>query len=346
MQITKSLFETLQNGQEVFIYELQNDNEIRVKITNYGGIITHIFTPDKQGVAEDIVMGFDTLEEYLGGHPYFGAICGRVANRIAGGKFTLNGEEYKLLINNGPNHLHGGGEGFDKKVWTPFAEKTGNAVTLKLGYTSPHMEEGYPGNLMVEVSYSLNNENELIIDYRARTDQDTILNLTNHSYFNLNMKAGNILDHYLFLDCSTYTPFDRYSIPTGEILPVKGSPYDFTMQKTIGQDFHKLENGYDNNFVLNKEEGKFKWFAKVVEKQSGRVLEAGTTEPGVQLYTANYVNAIKAKQGRVYGPQDAFCLEAQHFPDSPNKPHFPSVMLRKGSEYTQRTSYKFSIEKL
>ena len=322
MYISRSLFGKLNNGQEVYIYELQNDANVKVRITNYGGIVTHLFVPDRNGSSEDVVMGFDTLDEYLREHPYFGAIIGRFANRIGEGKFTLNGKDYSLLVNNGNNHLHGGGEGFDKKVWTSFAEKTGNAVTLKLGYTSAHMEEGYPGNLMVEVSYSLNNDNELIIDYRARTDQDTIINLTNHSYFNLNMREGNIKGHLLYLDCDNYTPTDQGSIPTGEIKKVKGSPFDFTKMKSIGKDFDQLEKGYDNNFVINKKEREFSWFAKVIEEKTGRIMEVGTTEPGVQLYTANYIESIKAKEGRVYGPQDAFCLETQHFPDSPNKPGF------------------------
>ncbi|MFW5819799.1 MAG: aldose epimerase family protein [Bacteroidota bacterium] len=344
MKITKSKFGDLNDSQEVKLFSLENDNGILVKISDYGGIITHLFTPDKNGKNTDIVLGFDEFQKYTGEHPYFGALVGRFANRIAGGKFKLNGKEYQLAVNNGPNHLHGGNEGFDKKLWTAWTEKKEGELILKLAYESEHMEEGFPGNLMVEVSYTLNNKNELIIDYKAETDQDTIINLTNHSYFNLNIENGNILDHYLQLKCSRYTPVDEVSIPTGELKEVKGTEFDFTTMKKIGQDFNKLENGYDHNFIIDKEEEEFKWFAKVLEKKSGRTMEVGTTEPGVQFYTSNYLNQIEGKGGINYQPQHALCLETQHFPDSPNKPDFPSVVLKKSEQYRQKTVYKFSVE--
>ncbi len=344
MKITKSKFGDLDDQQEVMLFSLENDNGILVKITNYGGIITHIYTPDKNGKNDDVVLGFDEFEKYTGEHPYFGAIVGRFANRIAGGKFELNGKLYKLAVNNGPNHLHGGIEGFDKKLWTAWTEKKEGEVILKLAYESEHMEEGYPGNLMVEVSYSLNNKNELIIDYKAESDQDTIINLTNHSYFNLNIKNGNILDHDLQMDCSGYTPVDDSSIPKGGVKEVKGTAYDFTEMKKIRKDFAKLENGYDHNFVIDKKEDEFKWFARVREKESGRVMEVGTSQPGVQFYTANFLDNIKGKDDWDYKPQHALCLETQHFPDSPNRPDFPSVVLKKSEQYSQKTVYKFSVE--
>ncbi len=345
MKVTKSKFGELNDKREAMLFTLENDNGVMVKITNYGGIITELHAPDKHGNISDLVLGFSKLEPYLGEHPYFGATIGRYANRIADGKFTLNGEQYQLVANNGRNHLHGGEEGFDKKLWTAYAEKSTGKVSLKLAYESAHMEEGYPGNLLVEVVYSLNNANELIIEYRAESDRDTIINLTNHSYFNLNIEKGDVLGHFLQLDCQHYTPVNRDSIPKGDIKNVKGTAFDFTVMKTLGEDFEKLENGYDHNFVINKdEENDFKWFAKVVEKDSGRKMEVGTTKPGVQLYTANYVENITGKEGIVYNPQSAFCLETQFFPDSPNKPAFPSAVLKKEEHYIQKTIYKFGIE--
>lgn len=344
MILSKKSFGKLRNGQEVYLYSLENDKGVKVNITNYGGIITHLFVPDRNGKKEDIVVGFDSLEPYLREHPYLGAIIGRYANRIANGKFKLNGKEYKLLINNGPNHLHGGGEGFDKKLWMGITEESENEVSLKLNYTSLHMEEGYPGNMKTEVVYTLNNENELVINYYARSDKDTIINLTNHSYFNLNIENGDVKNHHLKMDCSEYTVVDDNSIPTGEIKNVKGTPFDFLKEKTIGQDFDELDNGYDHNFIIDKKENEFKWFARVREVSSGRIMDVGTTEPGVQFYTANYLKDLQGKGGKIYQPQDAFCLETQHYPDSPNHPDFPSVILRSGKQYRQKTVYKFSTE--
>lgn len=344
MKITKELFGLTNEHKEVHKFTLQNDKDMTVSIIDYGGIVTSILVPDKTGNTGDVVLGFDNLDGYLGDHPYFGAIIGRFANRISGGRFTLNNQEYKLAVNQNPSHLHGGLIGFDKKIWTAKALKSENAVSLHLALESAHMEEGYPGNLMVEVIYTLNNSNELQIDYRARSDEDTIINLTNHSYFNLNISAGNIKNHTLRLDACYYTPVDEFSIPTGEIISVKDTAFDFSKSKKIGDDFDKLEMGYDHNFVLNKNAGEFSWFAKVSEAVSGRVMEVGTTEPGVQLYTSNYLNGIKGKGDMLYHPQSALCLETQQFPDSPNKKHFPSATLKKGEEYLQKTLYKFSVE--
>ncbi len=343
MIIEKSDFGSLPDGREVYLYTLKND-EVTVSITNYGGIITSILAPDKAGTAEDIVLGFDTLEGYLGDHPYFGAIIGRFANRIAGGKFHLNGREYNLLVNNGPSHLHGGGKGFDKKLWDASTSKQEEMVSLLLSCESQDGEEGYPGKLKLDVTYSLNKNNELAIDYMAESDNDTILNLTNHSYFNLNIKNGDIKEHILQMKCKYYTPLDDDSVPTGEILSVKGTPFDFTNMKLIGEDFDKLENGFDHNYVIDKVDGDFVWFGKVVDPLSGRVMEVGTTEPGVQFYTSNFLKNIRGKNGILYNEQHALCLETQHFPDSPNKPHFPSVILRKGEQYRQKTVYKFDVE--
>lgn len=345
MKIGKNKFGKTSEGREVDLFLLENDNDIKVKITNFGGIISHLIIPDKNSNPTDVVLGFDSLKAYLGKHPYFGAIVGRYANRIKNGEFSLNGRKYELIKNNGNSHLHGGTVGFDKKVWAARTEKTSDEVSLILSYTSIDMEEGYPGNMKIEVIYSLNNDNELITDYIASSDRDTIINLTNHSYFNLNGDGGEILDHKLKLDCSFYTPVDSTSIPTGEILSVKGTPFDFRKQKLIGQDWDKMENGYDHNFVLNGEAGRLNWFGEVVSEKTGIIMHVATTEPGVQLYTANYVENIKGKNSQVYNKNSAFCLETQHFPDSPNKPHFPSVVLREGEVYTQKTIFRVSTLK-
>lgn len=345
MKIEKKLFGKTSEGKEVDLFLLENDNDIKVNITNFGGIISHILVPDKNDKPTDVVLGFDNLNDYLGKHPYFGAIVGRCANRIKNGEFSLNDRKFKLVKNNGGNHLHGGTLGFDKKVWFAKTEKAADEVTLILSYTSVDMEEGYPGKLKTEVRYSLNNDNEIIIDYHAISDRDTILNLTNHSYFNLNGDGEDILEHKLKLDCSFYTPVDETSIPTGEILSVKGTAFDFRKQKLIGKDWGELENGYDHNFILNGEPGRLNWFGQVNSERSGILMHIATTEPGVQLYTSNYVDNIKGKKAVVYQKYSAFCLETQHFPDSPNNPHFPSVILREGEEYTQKTIFRFSTMK-
>ncbi len=331
-------------------YTLTNSKGMTVKVITYGGIITEVHVPDAKGKFEDVVLGCDSLEGYLAGHPYFGAITGRVANRIAKGKFTLDGKDYKLAVNNGPNALHGGVKGFDKQVWK--AKTIGpdkNGVGVELTYRSPDGEEGYPGNLDVAVTYLLTNQNELKIEYKATTDKATPVNLTNHSYFNLaSHSAGSIFDHVLQINAAKYTPTDDTLIPTGEIKPVKGTPFDFTTPKAIGARIKELKSdppGYDLNYVLDSEGKKLALAATVTEPKSGRVLEMYTTEPGVQFYTGNFLDGkTKAKGKAKYDQYAAFCLEAQHFPDSVNQKNFPSVVLKPGDTYTQTTVYKFSVK--
>jgi aldose 1-epimerase len=341
METEKRRFGQLSDGREVSIFNLRNDAGMEVDITNYGGIITAIRIPDRNKVPGDVVLGFETLEEYLGEHPYFGAIIGRSANRIANGRFTLEGKEYTLAVNNGPNHLHGGIRGFDKVLWTAATEKMLDSVSLKLGYESVHMEEGYPGNLLVEVDYTLNDSNELIISYRATTDRATIVNLTNHSYFNLNNCRGDILDHDLMIDADAITEFDEHSTPTGRILPLEGTCFDFRRAKKIGMEIGATPPGYDINYVLNDDDGELRRIAAVYHEGTGRSMDVLTTQPGVQLYTSNYVEGITGKEGVLYGKHSAVCLETQHFPDAPNQQSFPSTVLYPGEEYDQVTIYRF-----
>ncbi len=334
-------------GQTVHLYTLRNKNGIEAAITDYGGILVSLKTPDRKGGMADIVLGFDSLDGYLGQHPYFGTLVGRYANRIAKGRFTLEGKEYTLAQNNGPNALHGGLKGFDKYVW--HAEPAGdNAQRLTLRHSSPDGDEGYPGMLNVMVTYTLTDEDELRLDYAATTDKMTVLNLTNHTYFNL-AGAGTILDHELELAASRFTPVNAELIPTGEIAPVEGTPFDFTAPRRIGSrinDPHpqiQAGGGYDHNFVIDGEAGTLRRAAKVTEPATGRVLEVLTTQPGVQFYTGNFLDGtIKGKGGAVYHKRAGFCLETQHFPDSPNQPAFPSTVLRPGLEFTSTTVFKFS----
>jgi len=313
------------------------------KITNYGTIITELHAPDRQGKNQDVVLGFDHLEPYLTKHPYFGATVGRVANRIAKGRFELDGKTHTLAINDGPNHLHGGLKGFDKMRWK--AEPQAGAA-VKFTYTSPDGEEGYPGALAVSVTMTLTEANELRIDYLATADQPTPVNLTNHSYFNL-AGSGDVLGHELWIAADHYTPVDETRIPTGEIKSVKGTPMDFTSPQPIGSRFvqlHVKPVGYDNNFVLNSGGKGLALAARVREPKSGRVLETYTTQPGVQLYTSNFLDgSLTGKQGFAYRQHCAFCLETQHFADSVNHPNFPSVILRPGQTYSHATVYKFTV---
>ncbi|MEX2371311.1 MAG: aldose epimerase family protein [Bacteroidales bacterium] len=341
MEITELLFGKLPDGREARLYTLANDQGMEVDITNYGGIVTAIRIPDKHMEPGDVVLGFDNLNDYLGEHPYFGAIIGRVANRIDKGKFTLHGKTYSLAQNNGPNHLHGGITGFDKVLWTASREKRLDEVTLKLGYESVHMEEGYPGNLLVEVEYTLNDRNDLSISYRAVTDMTTHVNLTSHSYFNLNNCRGNILDHQLMIDADFVTKLNDDSIPTGEILPVDGTCFDFRNAKAIGEDIEETSPGFDINFVLNNYDGDLRRVASLYHEGSGRSMEVLTTTPGVQLYTSNYVDNVRGKEGVVYNRHSAVCLETQHFPDTPNQHSFPSTVLKPGEEYRQVTIHRF-----
>ena len=343
MSIIKSNFGKTKEGQSVDLYTLTNANGMTIKITNYGGIVTSLKVPDKNGQWDDVVLGFDSLEKYLEGHPYFGALIGRYGNRIAKGKFTLNGTEYQLAANNGENHLHGGIKGFDKVVWNAEIVKKENEVGIKLNYLSKDGEEGYPGNLSVAVIYTLSNNNELKILYEAETDKPTPVNLTHHSYFNLKGAGnGDILGHLLTIHADRFTPVDDGLIPTGELKSVKDTPMDFTVPKAIGERIDRVKGGYDHNYVLNGWDGSLKRVAKVVEPLSGRVMEVWTTEPGLQFYSGNFLDGtITGKDGKVYNKHYGFCLETQHFPDSPNKPQFPSTILEPGEKYTHTTVYRF-----
>ncbi|MBE7504011.1 MAG: galactose mutarotase [Verrucomicrobiales bacterium] len=346
MQATleKTPFGALPDGTAVDLYTLKNARGITLKVMTYGALITDLYTPDRQGQFGDIVLGFDNLESYLKGHPYFGAVIGRYANRIAKGKFTLEGQTYTLAINNDPNALHGGLKGFDKVVWAAEPVPVKNGVAVRFSYTSPDGEEGYPGNLAVRVTYTLTDANELIMDYEAKTDHTTILNLTNHSYFNL-AGEGDILGHELMLNAAHYTPVDDTLIPTGEIAPVKATPMDFTTPKPIGRDLGQLTNvpqGYDHNFVLNRAGKGLALCARVYEPKTGRTLEILTTQPGVQFYSGNFLDGtLTGKGGIVYQLHHGFCLETQHYPDSPNQPRFPSVVLRPNQTYQHSTVHKF-----
>ncbi len=345
MNIAKEPFGKLKDGREVSLFTLSNRRNTAVKITNYGGIITSISTPDQNGKLADIVLGFNTLDEYLTEHPYFGAIIGRYGNRIAKGRFVLNETEYHLAINDGENHLHGGLVGFDKVVWDTEELRDDDAVGIGLTYLSKDGEEGYPGNLHTTVTYLLNDQNELAISYEASTDQPTVINLTNHAYFNLAGEgSGDILDHEVIINADRYTAVSDDLIPTGELISVKDSAMDFSGATKIGAGIGKVKGGYDHNYVLNKTSNELSTAAKVFEPKSGRILEVFTTEPGVQFYTGNFLNqTLTGKTGERYGKHAGFCLEAQHFPDSPNHPEFPSTLLNPGDLYQQVTIYKFSV---
>jgi aldose 1-epimerase len=339
-------FGKTREGTPVDLYVLSN-GKMTVKVITFGGIITEIHVPDRNGKLADVVIGFDNLEQYLSRHPHFGAITGRVANRIAGGRFTLDGHEYRLAANNGPNSLHGGLKGFDKVVWKATDVSGAAGAAVKLAYKSPDAEEGYPGDLDVSVTYTVTPLDELKIDYAATTDKATPVNLTNHTYFNLaGPAAGSILGHELLLAADRYTPADETLIPTGEILPVSGTALDFTSPIAIGARIGQIKGdlgGYDHNFVLRGGGAGPALAARVREPESGRVLEVFTTEPGVQLYTANSLDgSLRGKGGVAYKKHQGFCLETQHFPDAVHHDNFPSIILRPGSTYTQTTIYKFS----
>jgi aldose 1-epimerase len=345
--IEKSSFGKTEDGAEVDLYTLTNANGMKAKIITYGGIITELWVPDKNGKLADVVLGHDNLKSYLAGHPFFGAIAGRVANRIAKGKFKLDGKEYTLATNNGTNHLHGGKKGFDKVVWKAHPVTVGSP-TLVLTYTSKDGEEGYPGNLDVTVVYTLTNRNALQIDYTAKTDKATPVNLTNHSYFNLaGHDSGDILGHEMEIFADRYTPTDDTLIPTGKIEPVKGTPLDFTSATPVGKHIKEIKAepvGYDHNFVLRPARG-LKTAARVTEPKSGRVMEVITSEPGVQFYTGNFLSGSdKGKGGAVYKQYSGLCLETQHFPDSVNHPEFPSMILKPGAKYETTTIYTFSAK--
>jgi aldose 1-epimerase len=340
------------DGTPVELFTLKNLNGLSVQITNYGGIITTLNVPDKDGNFEDVVLGYYTLEEYIKKSPHFGCLVGRFGNRIANGKFMLDGVEYQMAINNGPNHLHGGLEGFDKKVWAPEMITEENGSALKLTYLSPDGEENYPGNLNVEAVYRLNDDNELILTFSATTDKKTVLNLTHHSYFNLKGHGnGNILDHEIQFNSLEFIPIDSTSIPLGLLMNVSDTPFDFLQPKPIGQDIEanheQIRNGggYDHSFVVDGYNEELKLACTVREPASGRIMEVWTTEPAVQFYTGNFLDgSITGKDGKVYNKRYGFCLEAQHYPDSPNHPEYPTTVLGPGQTYDQTTIYKFLAE--
>ena len=347
--IHRAPFGKLADGTAVELFTLKNATGMTVKITNYGGIITHLLVPDKNGKLGDVVLGYDTLEGYLKASPYFGCIVGRYGNRIGKGEFTLGGKAFALAKNNNGNSLHGGLIGFDKKLWKPEAAVGPEGPFLKLSYLSKDGEEGYPGNLSTTVTYTLTGQNELKIDYAAAADKETVLNLTNHTYFNL-AGSGNILEHELVLHAERFTPVDAGLIPTGELRSVKNTPLDFTKPMKIGARIEskdeqmKLGGGYDHNFVLNSGGGKMAPAAKVFSPVTGRLMEVFTTEPAIQFYTGNFLDgSIKGKGRQVYAKRTGLCLETQHYPDSPNKPAFPSTLLKPGGRYATTTLYKFSV---
>ncbi len=348
--VTSAPFGTTPDGTPVEIYTLTNGSGATAKIMTYGAILTELRVPDRDGKLGDVVLGFDSLQGYLAGHPYFGANVGRVGNRVAKGKFTLDGKEYKLATNNGPNSLHGGIKGFDKVVWKA-GPAAADGPSINLTYRSPDGEEGYPGNLTVSLTYTLTADNSLRVAYGAWTDKPTPVNLAHHSYFNLAGPAsGDVLGHRVTIFADKYTPVDDTLIPTGKIEPVKGTPLDFTTPHTIGERIAELKGdpvGYDHNYVLRSGGSKTpELAARVYEPKSGRVLEVLTTEPGLQFYTGNFLDGtLKGKGGVVYQKHAGFCLEAQHFPDSVNHPEFPSVILRPGQTYSQTTVYRFRTAK-
>ncbi len=343
--IEKQPFGKTADGKKVDLYTLTNTNGLTAKITNYGGIVTSLQVPDSNGNFTDIVLGYDNLDDYIKNNsPYFGAIVGRFAGRIAKGKFTLKGVEYKLATNNGPNHLHGGIKAFDKVVWDAEQMQTDEGPALKLTYLSPDGEEGYPGNLACTVIYPLTNNNELKVSYEAETDKTTVVNFTHHSYFNLaGHNSGNILGHILMINADNFAATDDLFIPTGEIKSIKGTPLDFTKPTPIGSNIAKTNGGYEHTYVLNSSCGSLALVARAYEPKTGRVMEVFTTQPGVKLYTGNYLDgSITGKDQAVYNKHAAFCLETQHFPDSPNHSNFPSTVLVPGEKYTHLIVHKFS----
>ena len=352
LKIDVKPFGETEDGQPVRLYSLRNANGLKADIMTYGAIVVSLRTPDRKGHMDDIVLGCDKLDDYIKNSPYFGAIVGRYGNRIAKGKFTLDGTEYTLATNNNNlNHLHGGVKGFDKVVWNDEPVWKADAVGVKLSYLSKDGEEGYPGNLKATVTYLLTNKNELRIDYEATTDKATPINLTHHGYFNLTGGERDILGHVLALNADKFTPVDEGLIPTGELAPVKGTPMDFAKPTAIGARIGnayeqlKFGGGYDHNWVLNKRGREMSLAARVYEPTTGRVMEIHTTEPGIQFYSGNFLDGtITGKEGKVYKHRWGLCLETQHFPDSPNKPNFPSTILRPGEKYETTTIYSFSAK--
>jgi aldose 1-epimerase len=353
--ITKEDFGVTPAGEKVDLYTLRNKEGMEVKIMTYGGIITSLKAPDKEGNYKDVVLGYDSLEQYAESNPYFGAIIGRYGNRLAEGKFSLDGTEYVLSKNDGENHLHGGNQGFDKVVWSATPGTGDKSNSLQLGYTSPDMEEGYPGELKTTVTYTLNEDNSLDVEYAATTDKKTIVNLTQHSYFNLSADFNQtILDHVLEINANQYLPVDKGLIPTGELKDVAGTPFDFREPKTVGKEINDEDSneqlrrglGYDHCWVLNEQESGMRFAASAYHPETGRLLEIHTNEPGIQFYSGNFLDATLPQKGGegTYAKRTGFCLETQHYPDSPNQEGFPSVVLEPGEKYSSKTTFKFLVK--
>ena len=349
--LTKEDYGTTPEGEKVEQYTLTNKAGMEVKIITYGGRIASLKVPDKNGEFEDVILGFDSISQYTSDNPYFGALIGRYGNRIAGGKFSLDGEEYQLPQNDGQNSLHGGDKGFDKVVWT--AEVPADSTSLVLTYKSKDGEMGYPGNLDVQVTYTLNEDNSLDVDYEAETDKKTVVNLTQHSYFNLTGDFDNtILDHEVVINADQFLPVDETLIPTGEIRDVEGTPFDFTEAKIVGKEIEaeneqlKLGLGYDHCWVLDDQSEDMHFAASAYDPESGRFMEVSTTEPGIQFYTGNFLDGTLPQQGGygTYAKRSGFCLETQHYPDSPNQEKFPAVVLNPGEQYSSKTTFKFSVK--
>lgn len=351
--IERADFGKLPDGTPVYEYTLTNANQMSVGVINYGGIITSIRVPDRDGNIDNVVLGFRKIDDYVGKNPYFGTLTGRYANRIASAKFTLDGQEYQLAANNGPNSLHGGKEGFDKQIWQVKEMPGSDSVGLELAYLSPDGDEGYPGNLDVKVLYTLTDSNEFRIDYTATTDKPTVVNLTSHSYFNLaGNGSGTVLDHKLTLSADKYAPVDATLIPIG-IAAVEGTPFDFRQPTRIGDRIRDGDEqlvygrGYDHNWVLNSpNDGSLTLAARLEDEKTGRIMEIDTTEPGIQFYAGNFLDAsLVGSSGKMYRQSDGLCLETQHFPDSPNQPDFPSTVLRPGETYKTTTVHRFFTDK-
>lgn len=349
-EVLKEDFGTTPDGEQVEQYTLRNENGMEVKIITYGGRITSLTAPDAEGNYEDVVLGFNSLDQYLEDNPFFGALIGRFGNRIANGKFSLDGEEYTLAQNDGQNHLHGGEKGFDKVIWS--VEEAGPRM-LKLSYVSEDMEEGYPGKLETIVTYTLNDDNSLDVDYEATTDKKTVLNLTQHAYFNLSGDfSESILDHEIKINADQYLPVTENLIPTGELQDVENTPFDFREPKQVGEEIDasneqlKRAGGYDHNWVLNEQDSAMRFAASAHHPESGRFMEVHTTEPGIQFYSGNFLDGTLPLQygDGNYEKRSGFCLETQHYPDSPNQENFPSVVLEPGQTYTSKTSFKFSVK--
>jgi len=344
MNISRQAFGETPDGENIDLYTLTN-NKIEAEITNYGGIITSLKIPDRTEMIKDVVLGYDTLDEYVNGIPYIGSLIGRFANRIRNGQFYLDGVEYVLAKNRGTSHLHGGIKGFNKVVWEAQQITDRDSVGLKLTYLSRDGEEGYPGNLKCDIVYTLTKNNELKISYYAQTDKTTVLNLTNHSYFNLaGHGSGDILGHELMIDANKFTVADGDLVPTGEIETVKATSLDFTYPVPIGTRIAQVKGGYDLNYILNSSNGSLVLAARVHEPKTGRIMEVYTTHPGIQLYTGNFLDGTCKGKGTVFNRHCGFCLETQHFPDSPNHSNFPSTILKPGQKYCQLTVYKFSTD--